>query len=141
MTGEIANLSARDFDATAAAAILDPQKANDDRYYRLYGKTSAGPYTVTSALGLRMRIDQMTIDDVGARPSRLQLPALFAMMQAAGATPPTPAQTRELIDKMAALYEGMRIGTAEMRGLSAETPQGPFKLAGDQVQPGRRQDR
>jgi hypothetical protein len=54
---------------------------------------------------------------------------LLAMMQAAGATSPTPAQTRELIDKMAALYEGMRIGTAEMRGLSAETPQGPFKLS------------
>ena len=128
MTGEIANLSSRDFDANAVTAILDPQKANDDRYYGLYGKTSAGPYTVTSALGLRMRIDQMTIDGVGARPSRLQLPALLAMMQAAGATSPTPAQTREMIGKMAALYEGMRIGTAEMRGLSAETPQGPFKL-------------
>ena len=57
MTGEIANLASRDFDAAAAAAILDPQKANDDRYYRFYGKTTAGPYTVTSALGLRMRID------------------------------------------------------------------------------------
>ena len=34
-----------------------------------------------------------------------------------------------MIDKMAALYEGMRIGTAEMRGLSAETPQGPVKLS------------
>jgi len=129
MTGEIANLSSRDFDANAAAAVLDPQKANDDRYYSFYGKTSAGPYTVTSALGLRMRIDQMAIDGVGARPSRLQLPALLAMIQAAGATSPTPAQTREMIDKMAALYEGMRIGTAEMRGLSAETPQGPFKLS------------
>jgi hypothetical protein len=128
MTGEIANLSSRDFDANAVAAILDPQKANDDRYYSFYGKTSAGPYTVTSALGLRMRIDQMTIDGVGARPSRLQLPALLAMIQAAGATSPTPAQTRELIDKMATIYEGMRIGTAEMRGLSAETPQGPVKL-------------
>jgi hypothetical protein len=53
---------------------------------------------------------------------------LLAMLQAAGTTSPTPAQTRELIDKMAALYEGMRIGTAEMRGLSAETPQGPLKL-------------
>ena len=59
---------------------------------------------------------------------RLQLPALLATIQAAGAAPPTPAQTRELIDKVATLYEGMRIGTAEMRGLSAETPQGPFKL-------------
>ena len=74
----------------AAAAILDPQKANDDRYYRVYGKTTAGPYTVTSAQGLRMRIDEMTIDDVGVRPSRLQLPALLAMIQAAGAAPPTP---------------------------------------------------
>jgi hypothetical protein len=124
MTGEIANLASRDFDAAALAAILDPQKANDDRYYSFYGTTTAGPYTAISAQGLRMRIDQMTLDGVGARPSRLQLPALFAIIQAA----PTPAQTREMIDKMAALYEGMRIGTAEMRGLSAETPQGPFKL-------------
>ena len=31
-----------------------------------------------------MRIDGMTIDDVGVRPSRLQLPALLAMIQAAG---------------------------------------------------------
>ena len=30
---------------------------------------------------------------------------------------------------MATLYEGIRIGKAEMRGLSIETPQGPFKLA------------
>ena len=141
MTGEIVNLASRDFDATAAAAILDPQKANDDRYYRVYGKTTAGPYTVTSRKACACASTQMTIDDVGVRPSRLQLPALLAMIQAAGAAPPTPAQARELMDKMAALYEGMRIGTAEMRGLSAETPQGPFKLAGDQVQPGKRQDR
>ena len=58
---------------SALAAILDPQKANDDQYHRVYGKTTAGPYTVTSAQGLRMRIDGMTIDDVGVRPSRLQL--------------------------------------------------------------------
>jgi len=62
MTGEITNLASRDFDVTALAAILDPQKAKDDRYYRFYGKTTAGPYTVTSALGLRMRIDGMTVD-------------------------------------------------------------------------------
>jgi len=129
MTGEIANLASRDFDATAAAAILDPQKANEDRYLRFYGKTTAGPYTVTSAQGLRMHIDEMTVDDVGIRPSRLQLPALLATIQAAGAALPTPAQVRELIDKMATLYEGVRVGTAEMRGLSAETPQGPLKLS------------
>ena len=128
MTGEIANLASRDFDAAALAAILDPQKANEDRYIRAYGKTTAGPYTVTSAQGLRMRIDAMTVDDVAVRPSKLQLPALLAMIQAAGTTQPSPTQTRELIERAAAIYEGMRVGTAEMRGLSAETPQGPFKL-------------
>ena len=125
----------------AAAAILDPQKANDDRYYRVYGKTPPAPIPSRSAQGLRMRIDGMTIDDVGVRPSRLQLPALLAMMPPAGAAPPTPAQAREMIEKVATLYEGIRIGTAEMRGLSVETPEGPFKLAGDPVQPGKRQDR
>ena len=141
MNGEILNIASRDFDAAAAAAILDPQKANDDQYYRFYGKTTAGPYTVTSALGLRMRVEEMMIDDVGLRPSRLQLPALQAAIQAARTVPPSPAQTRELMEKAAAIYEAVRIGTAEMRGLSVETPQGPFKLAGNQVQPGRRQGR
>jgi hypothetical protein len=128
MTGEIANLASRDFDAAALAAILDPQKSNDDRYIRPYGKTTAGPYTVTSAQGLRMRIDAMTLDEVAVRPSRLQLPALLATIQAAGTAQPSPTQARELIERAATVYEGMRIGTAEMRGLSAETPQGPFKL-------------
>jgi hypothetical protein len=128
LTGEIANFVSRDFDAAAAAAILDPQKANDEKYYRFYGQTTAGAYTITSAQGLRMRIDGMTIDDVSVRPSRLQLPALLALMQPAGGTP-TPAQTREMMDKMAKVYEAVRVGTAEMRGISAETPEGPFKLA------------
>ena len=128
LSGEIVNFVSRDFDAAAIAAILDPQKANDDKYYRVYGQTTAGPYTITSGQGLRMRIDGMTVDDISVRPSRLQFPALLALMPAAGATP-TPAQAREMMDKMANIYEGMRIGTAEMRGISADTPEGPFKLA------------
>lgn len=128
MTGEIANIASRDFDAAALAATLDPQKSSDDRYIRAYGKTTAGPYTVTSAQGLRMRIDALTVDEVALRPSRLQLPALLAMIQSAGTAQASPAQARELVEKAATIYEGMRVGTAEMRGLSAETPQGPFKL-------------
>jgi hypothetical protein len=88
MTGEILNIASRDFDAAAAAAILDPQKANDEKYYRFYGKTTAGPYTVTSALGLRMRVDEMMIDDVGIRPSRLQLPALQGRYRRLGPSHP-----------------------------------------------------
>ena len=129
MTGNLANIVSYDVDINAAAAIFDPQKANDDRYYRAYRQVSAGPYIVTSGQGMSMRIDGMTIDEVGLRPSRLQLPALLAMIPPAGAAPPTPAQAREMIEKVARLYEGIKIGNAEMRGLSVETPQGPLKLA------------
>jgi hypothetical protein len=128
LTGNLANLASYDIDTRAMAAIFDPQKANDDRYYRAYRQISAGPYIVTSGQGMSMRIDGMTIDDVGLTPSRLQLPALLAMIPSAGAAPPTPVQAREMIEKVAKLYEGIRIGNAEMRGLSVETPQGPLKL-------------
>lgn len=128
LTGEILNFVSRDIDASAVAAILDPQQANDDKYHRFYGQTTAGPYTFTSAQGMRMRIEEMSLDDISGRPSRLQIPSLLTLMPAAGATP-TPAQAREIMEKMANIYEGIRIGTAEMRGISVDTPEGPVKLA------------
>ena len=33
------------------------------------------------------------------------------------------------LEKVAGLYQGIRVGNAEMRGLSMQTPQGPIKLA------------
>lgn len=129
ISGNLANVVSSDIDIGAMAAIFDPQKANDDQYYRAYRQVSTGAYTITSAQGLKMRIDALAIDDVAMRPSRMQLPALLAMMPPAGAAPPTPAQAREMMEKVAKLYEGIRIGNAEMRGLSVETPQGPLKLA------------
>ena len=119
-----------DFDA-AGAIWFDPARANDDKYYRIYRQATIGAYTITSEKGLRARIDGMTIDDIGLRPSRLQLPALIAMFQQmpAPGTTPTPAQTRDLLEKVAGLYEGVHIGNAEMRGLSFEMPEAPFRVA------------
>lgn len=128
LSGEILNFVSRDIDASAMAAILDPQKASDDKYQRFYGQTTAGPYTIKSAQGMRMRIEEMSLDDISGRPSRLQIPSLLTLLPAAGAAP-TPAQAREIMEKMANIYEGIRIGNAEMRGLSVETPEGPVKLA------------
>lgn len=128
LTGDLANFAAYDFDAAAAAATLDPQNASDDRSYRVYRQISTGPYNITADPDVRMHIDGFTIDDVAMRPSRLQLPALLAVMPPSG-TAPTPAQIREFTDKAARLYEGMRVGNIEMRGFSMETPQGPVKLS------------
>ena len=129
LTVDVANIASYDIDVGAMAAIFDPQQAGDDQYRRAYRQISAGPYILTSGQGLNMRIEGTTIDDVEIKPSGLQLPALLAMTPPAGAAPPTPEQAREIIEKLARLYEGVRIGNAEMRGLSAGTPQGPLTLA------------
>ena len=129
LTGNLADIAGFDIDTTAMAAIFDPQKANDDQYYRAYRQITTGPYVVTSGQGLNMRIDGMTIDDVGLRPSRMQLTDLLALMPPPGGVPPTPAQTRAMIEKMAKVYEGMRIGNAEMRGFAVQTPEGTLKLS------------
>ena len=129
--GDIANIAAFDLDSGAVLGMLDPARANDDNYVRLYRQVSLGDYAISLQKGARMHLDGITIDDVGLRPSRLQLPQLIAMISSmpSQGTPPTPAQTRDLMQKVAGIYEGMRIGNAEMRGLTIETPQGPFALA------------
>jgi hypothetical protein len=128
LTGNLANLASYDIDINAMASIFDPLKVNDDQYYRAYRQISAGPYVVTSGQGMNMRIEGMTIDDVRLRPSRLQLPALLAVIPPPGTTP-TPAQAREMLERVAGIYEGVGIGNAEMHGLSMDTPQGPIKLS------------
>jgi hypothetical protein len=131
ISGDVAGFATSDFDAAGATVILDPAHANDDKYYRIYRQATVGAYTLTSEKGLRVRIDGMTIDDIGIRPSRLQLPALIALIQqmpAAGTTP-TPAQTRDLLEKVAGIYEGLRVGNAELRGLAFDMPEAPFRLA------------
>lgn len=130
-TGDLANMVATDIDVGAMAAIFDPAKANDDREYRVQGHVSAGPYVITTTATphLNMRIDGMTIDDVRVNPSKMQLPALLAMVPPPGSPPPSPAQARELLEKVAGLYSGASIGNAELHGLSVETPKGPLKLA------------
>jgi len=129
--GEMAGLAAYDFDSAPVLAMFDPARANDDQYLRIYRQVSVGTYTYSLPNGVRVRMDGNTIDDVGLRPSKLQLPQLIAMVTSMSSqgTPPSPAQTRDLMQQMASLYEGVRVGNAEMRGLAIETPQGPFSLA------------
>jgi hypothetical protein len=132
MSGRIVDIVNTDIDANPLVAALDPDKAQDkardDRIYPVYGQATAGLYEITSDVGVRMRMEGLKIDEVGLRPSRLQLPALLAAISHAPG-PPSPAQTRELLDKVAGLYQAIQLTNGEMRGLSIETPQGPIKLA------------
>ena len=88
-----------------------------------------------------MRIDEMTIDDVGIRPSRLQLPALLAI-DAAG-------RDRSAIAAASARADGEdghglrghpHRNCRDARPLGRDTAR-PAQALGDPVQPGRRQDR
>ncbi len=130
MTGSLADIAVYDFDATAVHALFDPERAKDDKIYRAYRQMKSGAYTAAFDSGVKIRIDGMTADEIGIKPSKLQYAQIMAMIGALpppGSTP-TPAQTREMLDKVAMLYEGMAIGAAEIRGLSLDLPDGPFRL-------------
>lgn len=128
MTGRMSGFSTFDFDANATAALLDPQSAKGDGVQQMYRQISVGAYEIASTQGVRMRIDGLTIDDIGVRPSLIQLPDFLALLAKAGG-PPASAQGREMLDRTATLYQGITIGNLQMRGLLMETPQGPMKLS------------
>ena len=128
LTGRIAGFTTVDFDTNTIALLLDPQKAKADDVYRVYRQVSIGAYEIGSTKGLRMRIDGVTINDVGVRPALVQLPDFLALMPQPG-TAASSAQGRAMMERTAKLYEGLSIGNTEMRGLSIETPQGPTRLA------------
>ena len=131
LTGDVASLAAYDFDAASTLVMLDPAHANDDKYYRAYRQMTAGAYTASFQQGLKFRVDGVTLDDLGVRPSRLQFPQLMAIVEAAPppGTTPTQEQMRDLLGKVAGIYEGIRIGGTEVRGLSMDLPEGAFKVA------------
>ena len=128
VTGRIAGFSTIDLDTGAVAALLDPQRAKDDDVQRLYRQVTVGTYDISSTQGVRMRINGFTADNVGVRPSLIQLPDFLALLPQAGTTS-NAAQMREMIEKTAKLYEGFYVGESKMQGLSMETPQGPLNMS------------
>lgn len=128
LTGELSNIIVNDFDATAILATLDPQTASDDSYHRIYRQVSAGPYALKSAQGMRVDIDSFSIEDIAVQPSKFRLAEMFAMLPQDKSAPPTPVQTRELLEKIAGVYEGLRIGKAEIGETSVGTPQGTARI-------------
>jgi hypothetical protein len=137
LTGEISTIAVNGIDVTAIVAALDPQSAGDDNYHRVYGQISTGPYVATSTLGMRMQVDGIAIDDVAIQPSRFRLAEILAVLPATDrSSVPTATQSRELMEKLAGLYEGIRVGRIEIGSLSVTTPQGTPKLRAIRYQQG-----
>lgn len=128
MTGELSNFAAHDFDASALGAALDPQQANDDGFHGIYRRLSAGAYVMTSAQGMRARVDGFTVDGVAIQPAKFRPAEILALVPTDRSASPTPAQSRDLIDKLAGFFEGFQIDKAEIGKVSVETPQGPARL-------------
>ena len=127
LTGELSNIIVNDFDATAILAALDPQTSGDETYHRVYRQILAGPYTLKSAQGMRVDIDGFAIEDIDVQPSKFRLAERICRAARDQSAAPTPAQTRELLEKLAGVYEGVRIGKAEIGKMSIGTPQGPAR--------------
>ncbi|APG12456.1 hypothetical protein M2175_005606 [Bradyrhizobium elkanii] len=128
LTGELSNIIVNDFDATAILAALDPQTSGDDNYRRVYRQVSAGPYTLKSAQAMRVDIDGFAIEDIAVQPSKFRLADVLAALPQDQSAPQTPAQARDLLEKLAGVYVGVRIGKAEMGKTSIGTPQGTAKI-------------
>jgi len=128
LSGDLSNIIVNDFDSTAIAAALDPQKTGDDNYHRVYRRIAAGPYVLKSTQGMRMDIDGITFEDIAVQPSKFRPAEIVALLPADRSAVPTAAQSREMMEKLAGFYEGLRIGRIEIGKTSMGTPQGTARI-------------
>lgn len=127
LAGELSNLAMSDFDAAGMLIALDPDKANDDSTHQLYRQVSTGPYTVTSG-DVRLQVEGIAIDDIGVQPSKFRMAEMLAMLPQDPSVPPTPAQAREMMEKLAGFYEGLHVAKIEIGKTSITTPQGTGRI-------------
>ena len=127
MTGELSGLNIYDFDATAVRAALDQQVSSDDSFHRIYRRISVNSYVATTAPGARLQVDGISFDDIAIRPSKFRPAEIIALVPNDGSIP-TPAQSRDILAKVADFFEGFRIGKAEIGKQTVETPQGMGRL-------------
>lgn len=127
ITSGFSDLTIKDFDANVVIAALNPEKANDDSYHRVYRQISTA-YTMTSTSGIGAKIGRILVEDIAYQPSKFRPGELLAILPKDPSASQNPAQMRELMEKVANLYEGARVGKVTIANLSMETPRGTGKL-------------
>ena len=124
LSGTLSNIIASDINLDVATATLDSQRANDENYRRVYQQVSAGPYVVTSTQGAHAQIERIRAEEIDLQPSRFRPAEILEFLAKERSDPPTPAQAREMLEKVAEFCEGIRIGKAEINNTSFDMPQG-----------------
>jgi hypothetical protein len=127
ITSGFSDVTIEDFDANVVIAALNPEKAHDDSYHRVYRQISSA-YAMTSTSGIGAKIGRILVEDIEYQPSKFRPGELLAVLPKDPSTSQNPAQMRELIEKVANLYEGARVGKVTIADLSMQTPQGTGKL-------------
>jgi hypothetical protein len=133
-TGEIGKASMTDIDVGPMLAVLDSSRPRGEGYQRVYGRLSAGPYTLRFNDGTGFGIDRIVAEDIGVYPAKLSLDDLLFLTEVGSAagqpTMPTPGQLSMLVDKLGGLYEAIRLGKLEMQGVHVDTPRDRIDIGG-----------
>lgn len=109
ITSGFSDLTIEDFDANVVIAALNPEKANDESYHRVYRQISTA-YAMTSTSGIGAKIGRILVEDIAYQPSKFRPGELLAVLPKDPSASQNPAQMRELMEKVADLYEGARVG-------------------------------
>jgi len=124
-TAELAGMETLDFDTGPILAVLSGSA--DDQYRRVYQKATVGSYTATfgeSRVPVRVLVDGVAAEDVALKPSKFPLAEmipLFTSLPRAGEAL-DPQRALALIEVVAGIYDGIRIGSVELRGMKVVPP-------------------
>lgn len=142
-TIEAADIAAHDFDANAILPLLDRAQAKDDTYHRVYRRITAGAYTARfdqagpgGSETVQFATTGMAIDEIGVKPSKIQIEDLLTLASAIQptGTQPSPTAVKAALEQFARIYEGTRVGRFEISGLTVTIPdQAVVKLASTQL--------
>jgi hypothetical protein len=132
-TVELDGMQTLNFDAGPILAVLSGSA--DDHYQRVYQQITAGSYAVKfdgHQGPVRMLIDGIGAEDVALKPSKFPLAemiSLFSSLPRAGESL-DPQRALAVLDTMAEVYDGIRMGSFEMRGMkiAVPAPQEPFSI-------------
>ena len=128
---EVEKFAAADVDLSAMIPVLDPSQRKDDSYRTIYRTVATGPYRISFNKAASIRFEALQLDGFAIRPSKFSDPAILAMSNGLGMPPPrSPAEAQALAEKLATVYEGIRIGKFEARGFDAHiAPLATSKIA------------